>query len=457
MHAPAPFFLGLLLLAFGLAPALPAATTVGVTPQSFTLPMDTPGNTSHPVTVTVTAADYQSGLWDDITCYIHDPNPPQGFTFPNPTTWTFPSAGHPTVLTRQLTVGITYPTTPGHWVKVFAVYNDFTSTSEYVTVSGDVPPATGLEDYNTMTGVVPVFSPVTGGAATEPLSGSFHRVRFKATYSGLFASSWNWYMDLYHTTGTYRVPLAATQFSAKECYGDLTTAFSLPGNLTWLRDASHHIVTKVSADCLEWDAGTTYSHHCEAMVGIKTRPNRPWLYGDFLSKEHVFKGDTVTLTVKGDGATSYNVYYGRGAATNGTGAKQGRSPIAVKAGATLTLTGLDFRETSFVVKAVNASGESEFSEPVRAAPAIAWQPLGGTWAEGAPVGFAVRATGVPPLAYQWRLNGKPLAGATKASYTMARAQKNAVGTYDVVVTNAAGSVTSEPARLILGDPAGPKK
>ena len=68
--------------------------------------------------------------------------------------------------------------------------------------------------------------------------------------------------------------------------------------------------------------------------------------------------------------------------------------------------------------------------------------------------FSVSATGTAPLAYQWRFNGAPIAGATSSSYTIANAQASNAGTYDVVVSNSAGSVTSNPATLTVTGPAG---
>jgi len=50
--------------------------------------------------------------------------------------------------------------------------------------------------------------------------------------------------------------------------------------------------------------------------------------------------------------------------------------------------------------------------------------------------------GVPPLAYQWRKGGVPLSGATGAVYTKLNASTADNDNYDVVVTNAYGSVTS---------------
>ncbi len=61
--------------------------------------------------------------------------------------------------------------------------------------------------------------------------------------------------------------------------------------------------------------------------------------------------------------------------------------------------------------------------------------------------FLVGASGAQPLSYQWRFNSVAIAGATHTDLNLINVQLNQTGYYDVVVTNASGSVTSAPARL----------
>lgn len=63
--------------------------------------------------------------------------------------------------------------------------------------------------------------------------------------------------------------------------------------------------------------------------------------------------------------------------------------------------------------------------------------------------FTVGAGGTATLAYQWRLNGTNIAGATGGTYTRLNAQAIHAGNYSVVVTNSSGSVTSAVATLTL--------
>ena len=82
-------------------------------------------------------------------------------------------------------------------------------------------------------------------------------------------------------------------------------------------------------------------------------------------------------------------------------------------------------------------------------PTITEQPQGATRFVGETVAFSVKATGAAPLAYQWQLNGQPLAGATNATFTLATVRTSDAGAYAVVVTNPGGSVTSQPATLTV--------
>ena len=64
--------------------------------------------------------------------------------------------------------------------------------------------------------------------------------------------------------------------------------------------------------------------------------------------------------------------------------------------------------------------------------------------------FAVAATGVGPLGYQWQLDGRPLPGKTNQTLVVSPAQPGDEGDYTVVVTNTFGAVTNNPpARLYV--------
>jgi PKD repeat protein len=87
-------------------------------------------------------------------------------------------------------------------------------------------------------------------------------------------------------------------------------------------------------------------------------------------------------------------------------------------------------------------------------PAITVQPVGTIVPFGSNAAFSVAATGTAPLSYQWRLAGVPIANATSSILTRNNTACADAGTYDAIVTNAAGSVASAPALLTVVAPPG---
>ena len=81
-------------------------------------------------------------------------------------------------------------------------------------------------------------------------------------------------------------------------------------------------------------------------------------------------------------------------------------------------------------------------------PAIVTPPAAQSAAAGQSAQFSVTAAGSPLLTYQWQKNSVNIAGATGAVYTTPSLLSTDSGsTFDVVVTNSAGTVTSTAARL----------
>lgn len=99
------------------------------------------------------------------------------------------------------------------------------------------------------------------------------------------------------------------------------------------------------------------------------------------------------------------------------------------------------------------------TDPVRtvnavASPRIISAPWGATVAAGAPFHLQVAADG-GALLYQWSLNGRPIAGETRAALSRPRAGTADAGEYVVGVRNALGAAASAPARVVVaGAPPG---
>ena len=84
------------------------------------------------------------------------------------------------------------------------------------------------------------------------------------------------------------------------------------------------------------------------------------------------------------------------------------------------------------------------------APTITTQPVNQTVTAGQTAAFSVVATGTAPLNYKWQKNGANITGATSASYTTpSTASTDNGSTFQVVVSNSAGSVTSSAATLTV--------
>ena len=90
------------------------------------------------------------------------------------------------------------------------------------------------------------------------------------------------------------------------------------------------------------------------------------------------------------------------------------------------------------------------------APSITNQPQNVTTVAGSNVTFTVTAGGTAPLTYQWLFNNSTaLGGATSSALTLNAVATNQSGLYSVIVSNAAGSVTSSNAVLSVYPTAAP--
>lgn len=163
----------------------------------------------------------------------------------------------------------------------------------------------------------------------------------------------------------------------------------------------------------------------------------------------VTEGQTATFTVVASGSTPMTyLWYRNGAAIAG----------ATQASYTTPATVLSDSGAQFTVVVSNSAG-SDTSQAATltvlsnvVAPTITGHPSSITVTEGQLASFSVTATGTAPLSYQWHKGTSPVTGATQATLSFAAAQAVDAGSYKVVVTNAAGSVESNPATLTVNIP-----
>ena len=89
---------------------------------------------------------------------------------------------------------------------------------------------------------------------------------------------------------------------------------------------------------------------------------------------------------------------------------------------------------------------------IAAPPTIALQPLSQLIQYGQSATLTVGASGSAPLQYVWRFNQTPIAGAVSgASLELANVQWSTAGSYDVMVTNDYGAITSAVAVVTVRD------
>ena len=128
-------------------------------------------------------------------------------------------------------------------------------------------------------------------------------------------------------------------------------------------------------------------------------------------------------------------------------------------GATTTVYTLNNVQTnnagSYDCVVTNVAGSATSSSAaltVNVPPSITTNPTNQTVLAGTNVIFICQSSGTGPLSYQWRFGGVIVGGATTTALTLNNVQTNNAGSYDCVVTNVAGSVTSSAATLTVNVP-----
>src|SRR5258708_7013046 len=160
-------------------------------------------------------------------------------------------------------------------------------------------------------------------------------------------------------------------------------------------------------------------------------------------------GTTVTLS----GAASATTTADSSGTYAFTGLPNGAYTVAPsRAGYTFTPS-----SKSATVNGADITGVNFTDNAAAVVPTITTQPTNQTVTAGQTATFTVVAGGTAPLSYQWQKNGGTVAGATSRSYTTPlNTTSDSGSTFAVVVTNAAGAVTSTAATLTVNPaPAAP--
>ncbi len=193
------------------------------------------------------------------------------------------------------------------------------------------------------------------------------------------------------------------------------------------------------------DATTTYTlvvtnpagASVQAVVSVQAVPP-PNIESFVASPTLVINGETSVLTARFSG--------GQGVITPG--------PIPVTSEVPVTVTPPPDANTLYVLAVTSPTGETVMAAvtvtAVPALPQILSHPQDQTVAAGADVTLSVVASG-SNLSYQWCKDGIPLTGETQSTLFLASVNNGDAGRYTAKVSNAAGTVASNPGVLtVLG-------
>jgi beta-galactosidase len=302
-----------------------------------------------------------------------------------------------------------------------AVMSQFTSGT--VTVTATAPGlATGTATYTIQP--VPSFLPAqTAPAIILPPVNTAVTVGQPATFS---------------VTATGTTPLTF-QWSKNgtAIAGATSSSYTTPATSTADNNSSF-TVTVTNSLGSPTSSAATLTTVTAASVAITTQPQ----------SQTAYVGQMVTLSVAATGSPSLTYQWQlNGTAIAGAIGSTYTTPV-------LTTTNNGDRYTVTVTNPVNSVTSSAAVLTVNAAvaPAITQQPTSVAALANDPASFTVAVSGSAPFTYQWQLNGANLLGANSPSYSIFQVQQTNTGSYTVIVTNAAGTVTSAPATLTIAPP-----
>ncbi|MEI7732264.1 MAG: immunoglobulin domain-containing protein [Verrucomicrobiota bacterium] len=150
-----------------------------------------------------------------------------------------------------------------------------------------------------------------------------------------------------------------------------------------------------------------------------------------------------TVLATGTGALSYQWYYAG-------------LPLTDATNATLSLVNVQFGQSGeYLVVVANAYGVAA-SQPVlltvQAPPQLVIAPASQLAYVGTNASLSALVSGSAPLSYQWWFNGSPLTGGTNATLSLNNLQLLQAGSYQVIVSNPFGAITSAPVTMTVRTP-----
>jgi hypothetical protein len=183
------------------------------------------------------------------------------------------------------------------------------------------------------------------------------------------------------------------------------------------------------------------------VLTLNVAPPPPPVIHGWSGNQSLYTGQNVTLGVSATGTAPLT--------------HQWRKNTVALAGATnsyLTISNVQLGDAGTYDVVVSNGGGSTTSPAmvvtvsVPVPPVILLQPRGAELNTGNVGSFGVSAQGSAPLLYQWRRDGVAMAGATAATLMLGQVNAAHAGSYDVLVSNIAGTVVSQPATLVVHPP-----
>ncbi|MEP7372781.1 MAG: PQQ-dependent sugar dehydrogenase [Chitinophagaceae bacterium] len=244
------------------------------------------------------------------------------------------------------------------------------------------------------------------GTATDPENGN------------LAASSYSWYVLFHHDTHTHPGPTATT--------GATNGSFTIPNTGETAPNVFYRLYLVVTDQQGAKDTAYTDILPRTSTITLNTVPQGLNITLDGQPFATPLTVTSVEGVLRAIGTVSPQTI--NGTAHNFISWSQGGS------------------QTQTIATPVNdATYTANFASPV----VITSQPQNIIVSQGNTATLNVTATGTAPMTYQWRKNGADVTGATGSAYTISSVTTASAGTYSVVVTNAAGNVTSTNATLTV--------
>jgi len=245
-------------------------------------------------------------------------------------------------------------------------------------------------------------------------------------------------------TATFTVVAAGTaplsyqwQKNGANIAGATSASYTTPATTTSDSGSTFDVVVTNTAGTVTSSAATLTVNPAPVAPTITTSP----------ANQAVTAGQTATFTVVAAGTAPLSYQWQKnGVNIAGATAASYTTPATVTSDSGSTF---DVAVTN-TAGTVTSAGATLTVNPAPVAPTITTPPANQTVTAGQTATFTVVAAGTAPLSYQWQKNGVNIAGATSASYTTpATVTSDSGSTFDVVVSNTVGTVTSSAATLTV--------